>query len=284
MEDLYPVAIVTDSAAGIPETLITQYRIGVVPFWVRVGERSYQDGIDIDPAALFKLMREQEEPDVSTSVPAVETFASLYREAATWARAVVSVHVAGQQSGTCNTAQQAAAESPIPVTVIDTGTTAMAEGFVALAAARAAAAGEPLHAVVAQARAAIPHVGLFALLQSINYAVRGGRLAGAARYVSNLLNLQPLVRIMDNRLSIAGHARRRQRGREQLCEKIYAQVGEAATRLVVHYSESRDEAEQVLETLRAQLNCIEAHLTHVPVALGVHAGPGSLGVAYHKEP
>ncbi len=281
--ELTPVAIVTDSAAGIPPELLARYAISTVSFHVRVGAQTYRDGIDIQPDTFFRLLRQQSEPDVSTGVPSVEAFLETYRRCAEWARSIVSIHLAGAQSAICDTARSAAAESPIPVVVVDSGTTAMGEGFVALEAARAAQQGADLDAVVRRAHEVACNVGLYALLESVTYAVKGGRLARAARLLGSFLNIQPLVRVADNAVDLIGQVRRRSQGIEQLIAKVVERVGDRPVHLTIHYAENEAEARAVLESLQRRLHCVEAYLNFVPVALGAHAGPGSLGIAYYVE-
>jgi len=283
MLPLTPVAIVTDSAAGIPSELLAAYAISVVSFHVRVGERTYRDGIDIQPAAFFRLLRQQSEPDVSTGVPSLEALLEVYQRCASWARSIVSIHLAGAQSAMCDAARSAAAESPIPVVVVDSGSTAMGEGFVALEAARAAQQGADLDAVVRRAHEVACNVGLYALLESVTYAVKGGRLARAARLLGTFLNIHPLVRVADNAVDLIGQVRRRSQGIAQLIEKIAQQAGDRPVHLTIHYAEDEGEARDVLARLQQRLKCVEAYLTPVPVALGAHAGPGSLGIAYYVE-
>lgn len=277
------IAIVTDSASGLPEELIQQHNIQVVRYWVHLGNESFISGVTIDPPTFFQRLRAAPAQEVHTGVPAVAKFLEAYRQAASWAKAIVSVHVAGKQSGTCSAAEVAARESPIPVTIIDTETTAMAEGFVALACARLAEQGATLEQVVEQARAAARNVGLYALLENISYALKGGRLSSAASAVGTRLKIQPLIRVRDNKVSLVGQARRRIRGLQSLVEKVCNEVGDAPVRLAVHYAEDEQEGQSVLDTLKSRLHCIEAYLTRVPVELGVHAGPGSIGIAYHAE-
>ena len=283
MNQQTPVAIVTDSGTSLPAAIVEQYDIRIVPFYVHVGTHTYRDGVDITPATFFAMLRAQDGPDVSTSVPSVGQFLEVYQEAARWARAIVSIHIAGGQSGTCDTARLAARESPIPVTIIDTETIAMGEGFVVLEAARAAHQGASLDEIVEQAEAMLPGVGVAALLEDVGYAVRGGRLASAARLLSSVLRIQPLIQVSGDKVRLIGQARRRQRGREQLQGHIVQLAGGAPTHLTVHYAEDRAEGARLLETLKTQINCVEAYLTHVPVALGAHAGPGSIGVSYYVE-
>lgn len=283
METLRSVAVVTDSATGLPASLLAQYHIEVVPYWIHVGDQSFLDGVDITPEEFFKLARAQAEPSVSTGVPSVEAFLAAYQRAAAYASAIVSIHLAGAQSATCSVAELAAKSSPIPVEVIDTGTTAMAEGFVVLEAARAAAEGAAWQEVVARARACVPKVEVIALLETVGYAIRGGRLAGAARLLSGFLNIQPLVRVGGNKVGLVGQTRRRSRGLSQLIERVKQQTGASPVRLAVHFAEDEAEGRELLAQLQVELNCVETYLTRVPVPLGVHAGPGSIGVAYCVE-
>lgn len=277
------IAIVTDSAAGMSPEMLAQYQISVVPYWVHMGERAYLSGETMGPQEFFKILRANPQMDVHTGVPGIAKFTEIYRRLAGWAEGIVSIHVAGQQSGTYDAAQLAGKEVDIPVVAIDTETTAMAEGFVVLEAARAAAEGANLEVVVSKAREMIPHIGLIALLESVTYALHGGRLSAAAGRVGSLLRIQPLIRVRANRVSLVGQARRRSKGLEALLSKIADEVHDAPTHVTVHYAEDRDEGQTLLDALRTRINCVESYLLRVPVELGVHAGPGSIGVAYYVE-
>ncbi len=277
------IAVVTDSAAGIPDDLIHRYNIHVIPFWVHMGNESFISGETMDPPEFFRRLRASPELEVHTGVPAVAKFAELYHDLATWAKGIVSIHITSKQSGTFNTAQIGAREAPVPVVVVDTETTAMAEGFVALEAARRAAAGGSLEEVVVAAKSAVPHAGVFALLESVNYTLKGGRLSSAAGKVGSLLKIQPLVRVSSNKVSLMGQARRRSQGLKALIERTVDELQGAPTHVTVHYAEDEEEGRSLLEAIKARVNCVESYLTRVPVELGVHAGPGSIGVAYYVE-
>lgn len=283
MHDVRPVAIVTDSATAIPESLIEKYRISIVPYWVQMGDRSLVDGVDLTPGEFFQRVRADASLAVSTSVPSPEVFLAAYQKAAAWAQGIVSIHLAGEQSATCQVARLAATSSPVPVRVVDTQTTAMAEGFIVLEAAKAAAAGATFDEVVALAESLAPHVEVLALLENVGYAIRGGRLASAARMVGSFLRIQPIVRVAENKVSIVGQVRRRAKGLELLFERVTGRSGENPTHLAVHFADDEQEGRSFLDRLQARLNCVETFLVQVPVALGVHAGPGSIGVAYYVE-
>jgi DegV family protein with EDD domain len=277
------IAIVTDSAAGISSELLEAFNIQVVPYWVHMGNDAFISGVDMDPATFFRRLRESPELEVHTGVPAVAKFIEIYQRLATWAKGIVSVHVAGEQSGTCNAADLAAQESPVPVTVIDTATTAMGEGFVVLEAARAASAGAAMDEVVQRALSVVPNVGVLALLESVTYALQGGRLSSAAGKVGSLLRIQPLIHVQSNRVGLIGQARRRSKGLATLIDKMVDQARDDPTHLTVHYAEDREEGQALLEQLKSRLNCVESYLMRVPVELGVHSGPGAIGIAYYVE-
>ncbi len=283
METKRSVAIVTDSASGIPAELISQYGIQVVPYWVHMGEESFVSGVSMEPVEFFRRLRATPELEVHTGVPALAKFIDTYQDVAKWAESIVSIHVAGKQSGTVNAAELAQQTSPVPVVVLDTETTAMAEGFVVLEAARVAAAGGTLDQVVARAKSVIPNVNLVALLESVSYALKGGRLSIAAGRVGAMLNIQPLIRVQGNKVGLMGQVRRRSKGLETLIKRTIEDVQENPVHLTVHYAEDEKEGQSLLETLKDRLNCVESYLTHVPVELGVHSGPGSIGVAYYVE-
>ena len=277
------IAVVTDSAAGIPKNLLEAFNIHVVPYYVHLGEESFISGVDIQPETFFQRLRAAPDLSVKTGVPSVAKFLDVYQQLSQWAKEIVSVHVAGNQSGTCNAAEMASRQSPIPVTVIDTETTAMAEGFMVLIAARAAQAGATVEEIVAKLKAAIPHANVYALLESVSYALKGGRLSAAAGKVGSMLNIQPLIRVHANRVGLSGQVRRRSKGLRAIIDKVTEDMRDDPVHLTVHYAEDESEGQHVLDELKSRINCVESYLTRVPVELGVHAGPGALGVAYYVE-
>jgi DegV family protein with EDD domain len=277
------VAIVTDSASSIPRDLRDRYNIQVIPFWVQMGAETYRSGIDLDEKTFFQRLRADPDLSVSTAVPPLSHFIEIYERVSEWAQGVVAIHIAGKQSGTCSAAERAGRESPIPVAVIDSGSTGMAEGFVVLEAARAAAEGASMQAVVDHARSVVPNVNLIALLESVTFALKGGRLSSAAGRVGSFLRIQPLIQVKENKVGLNGQVRRHSHGLRTLVDKVASDVGDDPVHLTVHFAEDEEEGSRLLETLKERVQCVESYLARVPVALGVHAGPGSIGVAYYVE-
>lgn len=277
------VAVATDSGANLPESVREQYGIEVIPLWVRIEGESYRDGIDIQPLEFFRRLREKVR-QVGTSQPSLGEFLDFYRSVQEKAEAIVSVHLTGRYSGVLNAARAAAAElAPFPIEVVDTGTIAMAQGFAALVAARAAQAGASLLEVVERVKAVVPRVDLIATVDSLEYAVRGGRLAWAARLMDNLLHVKPLIRVRDNEVGLIGQARTRTKAIRRMLDVLAERVGDAPLHVAVLYSDAVEEAQRVKEEISSRFRCVEVYLEVVAPVLGVHAGPGALGLAYYAE-
>lgn len=277
------VIVATDSGANLPRPLVQQLGIEVIPLWIQMNDESYRDGVDIQPLEFFQRLKERVR-QLQTSQPSLGEFLEFYGRLQEKARSVVSIHVTSRYSGIFQAARAAAAElAPYPIEVVDSGTIAMAQGFVVLAAARAAAAGASLVEVVERARAAIPKVDLVAALETLEYAVRGGRLAWAARMVGNLLQVKPLVRVRDNNVSLFGQARSRARAIRQLLDTLAQRVGDASIHIAILHTGAVEEAQRLKEEILARFRCVEVYIEPVTPVLGVHAGPGALGLAYYVE-
>jgi len=275
------VVVVTDSGANLPASLREQYGIEVVPLWVQIEDQFYRDGIDIQPPEFFRRLRERVRR-VGTSQPSMGEFLELYRSLQDRADAIVSVHLAGRYSGIIAAARAAAEElAPFPIEIIDSGSIAMAQGFAVLVAARAAEAGASLKEVVQRVRAVLPGIDLIAVVETLEYAVRGGRLAWAARLVNSLIRVLPLVRVRNNEVSIIGQARTRTKAIRRLLDELADRVGDAPLHVAILYSEAVDEAQRLKEEIEARFHCVEIHMEVVAPVLGVHAGPGALGLAYY---
>ena len=163
------IAIVTDSTAYMPRDLLDEYGIFVVPNVVIWGTKTYRDAIDIQSQEFFERLKK--DPVLpTTAVTSIGEFVAVYSQAAAEADAVVGIHLSAKLSGTYSTALQAKAMLPGKcIEVVDSNATAMAMGFVVLAAARAAQAGKPFDQVVQAARDAISHVGVVFTVETLEF-------------------------------------------------------------------------------------------------------------------
>jgi len=274
------IAVVTDSAACVPAELVQKYDIHVVPLELVWGGQSYRDGIDITPTEFYHRLR-QSNSWPTTSQPALGDFATLYARLGQEVDGIVSIHLSGELSATLRTARLAAEQaSPVPVRAIDSRTGAIAEGFVVLAAARAAAAGGTLEKVAAAAEAAIPRVGLFVTLETLGYLHRGGRIGEAAALLGSRLRIHPVLYLAEGRVKVAGVTRSRHKAVERMLDLMAERVGERPMCVSVFHADARQEVEKLEVLVRSRFNCQEFYITEFTPVMGVHTGPGAIGLAF----
>jgi DegV family protein with EDD domain len=275
------IAIVTDSTAYMPPDLVRQYGIHVVPNVVNWGTQTFRDGVDITSAEFFER-RKTDPENPTTAVASIGEFRDVYAKAAETAEGVVGIHLSAKLSGTYSAAEQARALLPDQaIRVLDSNATAMALGFVVLAAARAAEAGMPLADVVAAAEATIPRVGLIFTVETLEFLRRGGRIGGAAAFLGGLLDMKPILELRDGRVEPMERVRSKKKALDRILETIAAQTaGKSPIRLATIHAAAPDEAAALLESAKARLGAVEGIIAEASPTVATHTGPGTVGLAY----
>lgn len=277
------VAVVTDSVAMLPVQLATDLGIRVVPIVLNLGERSYRDGIDLTTKEFYRLLRTVEELP-TTSAPSAGEFVRVLEEALADADAVVAIHVSSELTSVVRIAQLAArAITDKPVHVIDSRSATMAEGFVALAAARAARAGADLDAVVAAAEGVRSRVRFFAFLETLEYLRRGGRVGAATALMGNAIQLKPIVHVVDGQVAPLARPRTRRKATQAMLDIMAAEVADQPVHAAVLHADSLEDAQDLRNRVERQFNCLELHVSELTPVMGTHTGPGLLGLAYYVE-
>ncbi len=274
------VVVVTDSSARLPSDLLAEWDIRVVPLHVLLDGKDFRDGVDDVPADLYQR------PQVSTAGASPAELAAAYRTA--WADSegdgVVAVHLSTALSSTLGAAQHAAAEFGGTVRVVDSKSAAMGTGFVALAAAKLARTGADLNTVAAQAEAAANRVYAFIVVQRLDNLRRSGRIGTAAHWLGTALAVKPLLRIDDGKLVLAQRVRTASKATAAMVEQVLDVVRERRASLAVQHVDNIAGATQVAATLAAALpGCGSPVVTDLGPVLGVHLGPGALGVVVALE-
>lgn len=277
------VAVVTDSTASLPADLAAAHRVRVVPLQVGIDGRTFNEGVDLDPAALVAALGRH--AAVTTSQPSAGAFLDAYRAAAAGgAERIVSVHLSGGLSGTVRAAALAAVDSPVPVDVIDSRTVATGLGFAALAAARAATAGDPAAEVArVAARVAGTTRALF-VVDSLDHLRRGGRLSAAAAAIGTALGLRPVLGVRDGRIEVVQKVRSRGAGADTLVAAAeQALAASPHVRFAVHHL-GDDGAAQVCARRVAEATGRQVLVSPVSAVLGAHVGPGLLALVSVDDP
>ncbi len=276
------VAIITDTDASLPADVAARYGIRLVPINVHFGEEVLRTGIDIDDARLFaRIDREGKLP--TTSAPSPGQFLEAYEAAfAAGAEAVVCLCVSSAISATYQAAVSAADLLPErKITVVDTQSVSMGQGFMAIAAAEAARDGASPDEVAAAARAVGERAHVFGALATLKYLAMSGRVGHLAAGFGNLLSIKPVLTLRAGKLDLLEKVRTRSRALARVVELAREAVaGQPIARLAVLHVNVPEEAREFEAQLRAALPCPqEIIIAEMSAGLSVHTGAGMLGVA-----
>jgi len=276
------VAIVTDSVADIPEDMLDELGIHTVPLRIHFGEHSYLDKSGMSSEEfLAELMRNKKHP--KTSQPPSGDFRRQFEFLATHFNGVVSINVTTKVSGTYNSARTAAGRTRIRdgIQVVDSGNASIGQGLLAMYAAELAARDHDLSEVVTAVRKMIPLTRTYALIGSLDYAVRGGRVKPSVKSLADFLRLTPILATHeDGRIAPGGALFGRAHLQDKFVRFITKRMDlQQSYRVGIGHAGAEAKAIELLERLR--LACPNIHSSYImPVGstLSVHGGPGTLVV------
>ena len=272
------IKVVTDSGSDLPLEVAKELGITVVPVYIYFGDKAYKDGVDIGPDELYKRLVEGPiYPTTTQPMPA--DFAKAYSDLSKDADAIVSIHLPTKVSGTYNAALQGVeiAKPKCEVHVVDGFSVSVGLGIIATAAARVARAGGKLAEVMEETRKAISQTQIRAVLDTLQYLLKGGRITKTKALVGTLLNVKPILTMRDGELVQAGMARSYAKGIEQLFEfvKSYPNLQEVA----IDHSTVPEEAKVLKKRIASVIDEERIQMSRIGAGLGVHGGPGTLLVA-----
>ena len=278
------VKIVTDSTSDLPLESAEALGITVVPLYVHFGMEVFKDQVDLSADDFYRrLVTEKELP--KTSLPSVGDFVAAYERIGRDADGIVSVHVSEKVSGTVNSARQAALQADVscPIEVQDTLQASMGIGMVAIEAATVAATGANVEQVASAARDAITRCQCFALLDTLEYLQKGGRIGKAQALLGTLLRIRPMIILKEGEVHELGKERTRRKAIARLAQT--AREFSPLDRLAVLYSTVRGDAEEVADSLTDLIADGEAPMVvQFGPALGTYVGPNSIGIGLLRSP
>jgi DegV family protein with EDD domain len=277
------IAIVTDTDASLPLELAKQYGITQVPIVVQFGDESLRAVYDLDDAATFARI-DQDGKLPTTSAPSPGDFSQAYKDALdNGAESLLCLTVSGEISATYAAAVDAKNLYPDQdITVVDTRSLSLGQGFMVLAAAKAIASGSSVDEAVATAMDVGRRTRLFALLPTLKYLAMSGRVGYLAAGMANLLNVRPILTIRDGKLDLLERIRTQKRSLERVIELCTEAVGnhKIEQMAMIHVSAEQD-AWQLESQLRTHMDCPEETLYgELTPGLSVHSGAGLIGTAF----
>jgi len=277
------VRIVTDSTSYIPADEVAALGITVVQLSATLGGVTRTEA-EIDPVAFYKEMLAggafptSSQPPVASMIDALETPVAAGDE-------VLAVLLSSRMSGTFETALMARDQvierhSGAGIEVVDSLSNCMEEGFSVLAAARAAAAGGTLTEAAAAARETTSRTRWLFAPASLEYLRMGGRIGNARALLGSLLNVRPILTVIDGVTSTVRSVRTQRRALEAIVDMVAADAEtHGLADIVVHHILDEPEARALVDLLEPRIGQ-RPRISHIGPAIGLHVGPGTLGVVY----
>lgn len=277
------IRIVTDSTADLPDTLVLQHQICVLPAYINMDGESYQDGIDLSRPEFYDRLPDLESSP-TTAAPATGTFMEAYTQLAEeGATEIISIHVSSTLSAFLNSARlgaeaaEAACDN-LRVHLFDSRQLSMGLGLLVLTAAEAAAAGRPVAEIITMLEKRVRQTHVVAVLNTMEFLRRSGRVNWTEFSLGTLLKIKPLITVFDGEAKSAARVRTFKRAVNQLITLV-EEFGDLE-RLAVLHTNALAEAENLRERLQHLFPGGETpEIVEVTPAIGAHIGPGAVGIA-----
>jgi DegV family protein with EDD domain len=282
-------AIVCESTCCLPNELVERFRIGILPIPFVFGTEAFLDGVDLTADQFYTKLAATRTPP-KTSPPSPGEYLQAWQRAARDASTIVAVTVDSKISTlqrSARLAEELAVEA-LPgtrVVVVDSLSAGMGQGFVALAAARAAAEGAPAEQIIAVAKRLSKLVQMVVTLDTLEYLARASRIPQVAAIVGGVLAIKPIIQMSGGDIHPLMRVRTRRRSIEALFDIVRGQVPEGARlHAAVQHARAADEAAALQAWVRAEFDCAEIYSTEFTPVMGGYCGPGLLGLAFYSEP
>jgi len=281
------LAIVTDSVAGIPDCLIQELNINIVPYYIHRGSEVLRDLVTIDRESFYKWLPNATQLPTTAS-PGPGDYITMYQHLAEdeGVEEIASIHMTSKGSGAYQAAMAAKAMiveilPRLKIEVIDTLNASMCHGWMAIEAARAVLANKTLFEVVERVRSLMPITRMIHTADTLKYLYMGGRIGRAKHLVGSLLNIKPLIGMEDGVIVPLGTARSRKQAYQSMVDMVEKATGvDTKIKIAYVHAAAQEEALKIKELVEGRLQVVEEIMAELSPALGVHTGPGTAGLCY----
>jgi len=281
------LALVTDSTSSIPENILTELKINTVPYYIHRGSEVLRDLVTIDRDTFYKWLPTATELPTTAS-PGPGDYVTVYQKLAEEEQVeeIVSIHMTSKGSGAYQAAINAKSTIAeilprLKVEVIDTLNASMCHGWMVIEAARAILANSSLLDVVEKVKQMMPITRLLHTADTLKYLYMGGRIGKAKHLVGSILNIKPLIGMEDGVIVPLGTARNRNQAYRAIADKIAKAAGEGGKIKVAYvHAAALEETQKLKELIEQRMQVVEWMIAELSPALGVHTGPGTVGVSY----
>lgn len=278
------IKIVTDSTANLSPEFVEEHSIKVVPLNIHWGEETSKDGVDITPQQFYARLEKSDEIP-KTSQPSMQEFLNAYQDVAPSCEAMIAPVISSGISGTFASASSAQTEfTDVPLEVVDTKETAAGLALVVIATAEAVKAGKSLAEVKEVAEDVSSRVKFYFMVDTLNYLHKGGRIGGGRRFLGTALNIKPILMLDDDgKIEALEQVRTKKKAVARLVELAVQESAGRPVHIGIIHADAFADAEEFKSLLIEAVECKFIDIYDLSPVIGVHVGPGTLGMAIYAE-
>lgn len=278
------IAVVTDSTANLPEALVRENDIHILHLSVIFGDKAYQEGIDITSENFYEKIKKGKKLP-TTSQPAIGIFVDLYEKLAKDYDAVISIHISSKLSGTFDAAKTASSMvRDIEIIAYDSEHTALPQGFYVLEAAKLAKEQKSVAEIVHRLDVMKTETKAFFMVDDLKHLQRGGRLSGTQALLGGLLNIKPILHVVDGAVVPFEKIRTRKKAMQKILNLLEADIrNKTVKRAIFMHGNSESYIKKLFDKFQKKHPNIESMISEFGPVVATHLGEGSLGILWHVE-
>lgn len=280
------VAVLTDSCASIPQELLERLNIRTVAYYIHRGQEILRDLVTIQRDEFLRwLMTARVLP--TTASPGPGDYFAAYQQLAEEGRdQIISIHMTSKGSGAYQAATVAQSmmrdEYPhVQIEVVDTQNVSLCQGWMVIEAARAALAGLSLDRITALVKKMIPVTRMIQTADTLKYLYLGGRIGKAQHLVGSMLNIKPLIGMVEGVIVPLGRTHSRGQAYQKMADMVAETIGRGKAKVAYVHAGALREVEKIRELVEAKVEVVESFIAELSPALAVHTGPGTAGLCYY---
>ena len=275
------IKIVTDSTAYLPDEMIREHDIHVVPLYVHFGTEAFKEGVELSNKEFYTRLKEAPELP-TTSQPSAGEFHSVFEPLVAAGHEVIVLTISSKISGTWNSAMAAKEMLPdAPISVVDSLSTSVGLHLMVDAAIQAAAAGATREEIVEQIEQTKEKMQIFFVVDTLEYLAKGGRIGNGKAFLGTLLKVKPILVLQEGAIEPLEQVRSKRKATARMLALVEEHVGSngSTSKVAITNALVPEEAEALSRELVGRLGCEHPLIGALGPVIGTHTGPGCVGIA-----
>jgi DegV family protein with EDD domain len=275
------IKIVTDSTAYLPEEMVQEHDIRVVPLYVHFGTDAFKEGVELSNEEFYQKLKEAPELP-TTSQPSAGEFHEVFAPLIDAGHEIITLTISSKISGTWNSAMAAKGMLPdAPISVVDTFSTSVGLHLMVDAAVQAAAAGATRQEIVDQLEQIKEKMQIFFVVDTLEYLAKGGRIGNGKAFLGTLLKVKPILVLQEGAIEPLEQVRSKRKATARMLELVEEYVGGNgnSSKIAVTHALVPQDAESISQELVGRMGCDLPLMGELGPVIGTHTGPGMVGIA-----